>query len=662
MTPRRSWSAARVSASPPIRSRASRASAASDQRPCSPASTARSSRASACSGSASSALPRAVSARPSIADSVQPALGGLEVLVRSARAVAGGEPGLSTPLVERGQLGGASLPGEERLHGLGGFDLEGIEVQHPLEGVDGALGLLELVHPQTSGLEPGLDGPLAAPGGGGLRLPREGGGLGLPHPEPDPADALEGDELGGLEREGGLVGGERQGKGLRCALSELAQAEVQLEPGRRSLGDAEAALVEVAEAVEVTGVPEHALELEGDAGIFGVDEEGAPEVLQPLVETGADVLQLGREPQRGRESRIRDARGEALPHVRAPGTVRGPGVLEEQEGAHVVRLQLERRLGDRRGAVEVTGGEQGMGETEPCREALGRLAGHGGALESLERVGSTIRPGERLQLAEGRDVVRREAEDRLQGRCGGGAVGERIQLEGGDLEEGVRTSARVGPGPGGALQRRHEAGPVALPALDAGQRAERGPVVRVPAKHLVPGSARGIQVEETGLLEIGDPRPELDGAGGPCELGLAPVHPPELLPATLAGVEPSHRLERGEVGAVRVQEPLQDGDGGDVVVQPLLQHLRRAVPERDGLRGVGGAFRLPLEERDQLVPRLAPLGQPRQVHQGGEVVGGEVQRPAEGVGGEVEVAEVLLRLLGDAAQRDHAVRGGGDGE
>ena len=55
----------------------------------------------------------------SIADSVQPALGGLEELVRGARAVAGGEPGLSTPLVERGQLGGASLPGEERLHGLG---------------------------------------------------------------------------------------------------------------------------------------------------------------------------------------------------------------------------------------------------------------------------------------------------------------------------------------------------------------------------------------------------------------------------------------------------------------------------------------------------------------------------------------------------------------
>ena len=82
----------------------------------------------------------------------------------------------------------------------------------------------------------------------------------------------------------------------------------------------------------------------------------------------------------------------------------------------------------------------------------------------------------------------------------------------------------------------------------------------------------------------------------------------------------------------------------------------------DGLRGVGGSLRLPLEEGDQLVPGLAPLGQPRQVHQGGEVVGGEVQRPAEGVGGEVEVAEVLLGLLGDAAQRDHAVRGGGDGE
>ena len=44
---------------------------------------------------------------------VQPALRGLEELVRSARPVAGGETGLSPPLVERGQLGGAPLPGEE---------------------------------------------------------------------------------------------------------------------------------------------------------------------------------------------------------------------------------------------------------------------------------------------------------------------------------------------------------------------------------------------------------------------------------------------------------------------------------------------------------------------------------------------------------------------
>jgi hypothetical protein len=83
-------------------------------------------------------------------------------------------------------------------------------------------------------------------------------------------------------------------------------------------------------------------------------------VLQPLLEAGPALLQLGGEPQRGGEPRIRDPRGETLPHVRAPGAVRGPGVLEEQEGAHVARLELERRLRDRRGAIEVTCGEQGM--------------------------------------------------------------------------------------------------------------------------------------------------------------------------------------------------------------------------------------------------------------------------------------------------------------
>jgi hypothetical protein len=187
-------------------------------------------------------------------------------------------------------------------------------------------------------------------------------------------------------------------------------------------------------------------------------------------------------------------------------------------------------------------------------------------------------------------------------------------------------------------------------------------MIRVPPQHLVPGGARGVQVNQARLLEIGNAGPELHRACAPRDLRLAPVHLAELLPAPLAGIEPPQSLERGEVGVIGLEEALQGGDGRGHVVESLLQHLRRAMPQGDGLSQIGRELGLPLEERDQLVPGLAPLGEASQVDQGGQMPRDQLQRAAKCVGGEVQVSQVLLRLLGDAPQRCHSVRGGGDGE
>jgi hypothetical protein len=152
---------------------------------------------------------------PAVAHPAQPALGSLEELVCRPGTVPGGQSGLPAPLVERRQLGGAALPCEERLHRLGGLDLQRVQVQHALEGVDGALGLLKHVHPQPARLQPGLDCALPAPGGGCLRRAGERGGLRLVHPQPDAADALQRHQLGGLQRQRALVSAERERERLR---------------------------------------------------------------------------------------------------------------------------------------------------------------------------------------------------------------------------------------------------------------------------------------------------------------------------------------------------------------------------------------------------------------------------------------------------------------
>ncbi len=303
----------------------------------------------------------------------------------------------------------------------------------------------------------------------------------------------------------------------------------------------------------------------------------------------------------------------------------------------------------------MSGGKQGVGQPAARREALTGAPGHRGPLQRLERAGSTGGAGEGFELAEGRDVVRGQAEHCLEGGGGGLPVGERVELEGRHLEQAVGAGPRIRARLGHALERADEPGPVPLTTLDASQRAEPGAMVRVAPEHLVPGGTGGLEVDEPGFLEIGDARPELDGAGRPGQLGLAAVHLAELLPAPLARVEPAEGLEGGEVGPVGAEEPLQRVDGRAGIVEALLQHLRGAVPEGDGVRRVRRELRLALEQGHQLGPGRAALGEPGQVHQRGEVVRGEVQGAPERVGGELQVSEVLLGLLGDPAERRHAI-------
>ena len=218
-----------------------------------------------------------------VPDAVEPALGGLEELVRRARAIPGGEAGLSPSLVQGRQLRRAAPPGQERLHSLRCLDLERVQVQHPLEGGDARSGFSStFIHslPASSQVS---DRPVAAAGGSGLRLPRERRGLEVTHPQTDPPDPLQRDQVGGVERQRRLVRTQGQGERLHRRLPELAQAQMQLEPRRRSLRHGQPALVELAEPPGVAGLPEDPLELEGGARVLGVERERPPEMLEAFL-------------------------------------------------------------------------------------------------------------------------------------------------------------------------------------------------------------------------------------------------------------------------------------------------------------------------------------------------------------------------------------------
>src|SRR5262249_7335012 len=161
--------------------------------------------------------------------------------------------------------------------------------------------------------------------------------------------ALERDQLRGLERQRRLVRGERQGKRLHRALPELAEAEMELEARGGGLGDREPALVELAGGGDGIYPAERARELASAA--WGLEGAGAPRMLRPLVRARPPLLRGGGAPEGRGEPRVREAGRQSLPDVGSPGTVRGAGVLEQEQRAHVVRLQLERRLGHRGSAV-----------------------------------------------------------------------------------------------------------------------------------------------------------------------------------------------------------------------------------------------------------------------------------------------------------------------
>jgi hypothetical protein len=479
----------------------------------------------------------------------------------------------------------------------------------------------------------------------------------------EPLQRLAGGDVGGVQLQRLLVGGDGPVDVVAVLLAQLPQTELQLGRGRAVRRQLQLPLQGARQVLPALRHPVEAVERAQRGHLLGrlledvaVEGDGLVWVADLLLVQGGQLeadlaLLLGGVGQ----GQLLVVDGQQV------GVALGGDVqpLQRQHRVLVVGVQLEDGpvAGDGRLGVSelvLVGAGQGGQERQRRPRILGRHVPHRRLVGLHQRrpavglAGQPLRVGARplphRVLGEGlqRDLRRRRLVVHLAVEELGDAQHPRLAL---GRDGGVHELHLQHPG--------QPAGVLAL-LVERDEGLGRRQVGGVEGQRLLERLAGPVGLPHPVPVELPDLVPEADPAGVVLGLRLPLQHPDELVPLPLRGVEPLQRvpvpvlqvqLAQGILGAAVVRLRLQQrppGRDGPGEVLELLGVEQRHLGQEAAQLGVGGLSGLTLEHRGQVPPHLLALVELLQLGQGVDVVGlvGEDLLP------QVDADGGLLQLLG----------------